>query len=245
MKGRDKYKMHLAMNNNLVLQPHLPDTKKWTKKNFYKMLKDYQSIVVKPNNGKQGKNIYFIEKGQSIYTLSINKETKEFKRRYQVYSYLTEAIGDKEFIIQREINLAKIDNRRFDFRIIVQRLSLKSPWEVTGILARKGGSGYKVTNRRHHGTALALEEALNKLGIPEHLKKRLVNNIKELSLLAAETLGQSYPKQTIFGVDIGMDHKGNLYIFELNLWPLLGGFRSLEDRTQIKRIMAYKKAAEN
>ncbi|WP_374701244.1 YheC/YheD family protein [Thalassobacillus sp. C254] len=64
--------------------------------------------------------------------------------------------------------------------------------------------------------------------------------MKYVSLLAAKTLGRSFPNQRIFGVDIGMNENGSLYIFELNRWPLLGGFRSLKDKSQINRIMSYK-----
>lgn len=232
--------MHLVMNKNLHLQKYLPETVIWNKENFVRMLSKHHSVVVKPNNGKQGQSIYFVEKERSKYIVKINKKKVVFSTTQEVYDHLNKGASKREFIIQQEINLAKIDGRRFDFRIIVQRKTRGHPWEVTGILVRKGGKGYKVTNRRRHGTALSLEDALKKINLPESNKETKVKEIKYVSLLAAKTLGRSFPNQRIFGVDIGMNENGSLYIFELNRWPLLGGFRSLKDKSQINRIMSYK-----
>ncbi|WP_280771729.1 YheC/YheD family protein [Salipaludibacillus daqingensis] len=238
--GRNKYKMYLALKRNTLLRPYLPDTVMWSKENFTKMLTKYHSIVVKPNNGKQGNSIYFVEIMEPDYCVYINKKQKTFQTQEQLYHYLKKVVGDRKFIIQREVALARIDGRPFDFRIIVQRKSKKKPWQITGILARKGGDGYKVTNRRREGTALTLDEVLKKVDMQQEMKGAVEEDIKQISLAAAETLGKCFPEQKIFGVDIGMDQQGAFYIFELNRWPLLGGFRSLKDPTQINRIMEMK-----
>lgn len=240
LRGRNKYEMYLAMKKNKHLQPHLPDTMMWSNRNFLRMLSKYKSVVVKPNKGKQGKSIYFVDKTESNYVVNINKSRQVFESYQDVFNYIKNAVSKKEFIIQQEVNLAKIDGRRFDFRIIVQRKTRELPWAVTGILARKGGKGYKVTNRRRHGIVLSLEDALRKINNGDGNSAK-VKEIKRISTLAANTLGLSFPNQKIFGVDIGMNQNGSLYIFELNRWPLLGGFRSLEDKTQINRIMAIKR----
>lgn len=238
--GRNKYQMYLVMKQNNQLVPYLPNTIMWSKKNFFTMLNKYKSVVVKPNNGKQGQKVYFVKRTSLNYYMTINKKRKVFGSKRDVYNYLKKVASKREFIIQQDVNLAKIDRRPFDFRIIVQRKTVNSNWKVNGILVRKGGKGYKVTNRRRHGTVLPLEKALRKLNVTDKYKSALVDDIMKVSLMAAETLGHSFPNQRIFGVDIGMSRKGKLYIFELNRWPLLGGFRSLKDQTQINRIMAYK-----
>ncbi|RKL69123.1 hypothetical protein CR203_03550 [Salipaludibacillus neizhouensis] len=241
LRGRNKYEMYLVMKKNRQLQRYLPDTMMWSYENFLRMLSKYKSVVVKPNNGKQGQSIYFVDKTELNYAVYINKKRKVFENHLDVFKYIEKAAIKREFIIQQEVNLAKIGERRFDFRIIVQRETNELPWEVTGILARKGGKGYKVTNRRHHGIVLSLEDALKSMNVTDETKASKVKLVKKISLVAAETLGCSFPNQTIFGVDIGMNQNGSLYIFELNRWPLLGGFRSLEDKTQINRIMALKR----
>ncbi|RKL69127.1 hypothetical protein CR203_03570 [Salipaludibacillus neizhouensis] len=240
LTGRNKYKMYLALKKNKNLLRHLPDTKMWSKVNFYNMLEKYKSIVVKPNNGQQGQRIYFVKAIKSRYELYINKKRKVFKKKKDLYNYIRIATLKRRFIIQREVDLAKIEGKRFDFRIIVQRKTRMLPWVVNGVLVRKAGKGYKVTNRRRHGIVLSLEDALKSMNVTNERKEFKVKEIQKISHMAAETLGRSFPNQRIFGVDIGMKEDGSLYIFELNRWPLLHGFRLLKDKSYIRKIMTYK-----
>lgn len=232
--------MYLALKKNETLQAHLPVTRKWHKNQLIKMLLTYRSVVIKPNNGKQGESIYFVKESKSGYNILIDNKNFSFHNIQGVYNYLKAQFREREFIIQQEIELSEIDDRRFDFRVIVQRKTTNKPWIITGILARKGELGYKITNRRRRGTAIPLEEALEQSDIAYSIKNRLEKDVKELALEASETLGKSFPNQKIFGVDIGVGKDGELFIFELNRWPLLGGFKSLADKSQYNKIMAYK-----
>ncbi|WP_158282176.1 YheC/YheD family protein [Salipaludibacillus keqinensis] len=235
LRGRNKYKMYLALKQNKSLEPALPHTMMWSENNFVTMLRNYHSVVVKPNNGKQGQKVYFVKKVGSKYVVYINKKRKTFKKRKSVSNYLKRVTSKRNFIIQQEVDLARIDGKRFDFRIIVQRKKRNLPWVVNGVIIRRAGKGYKVTNRHRHGVIIPVEEARKKIPFDE-------KEVKKIAHLAAETLGRSFPNQKIFGVDIGLQKDGSLYIFELNRWPMLGGFRSLKDKSQIKRIMAFKKS---
>ncbi|MFC5711842.1 YheC/YheD family protein [Thalassorhabdus alkalitolerans] len=241
LKGRNKYKMYRAMRKNKSLRSSLPETRMFNSKNFQHMVKKYKTVVIKPNNGKQGKRIYFVTNRNGKYYVHLNKKYKVFSSRNSTYRYIRKASKKKRFIIQQEISLAKIKKRRFDFRIIVQRKCRKDPWVVNGIIVRQAGRGFKVTNRKNNGRVLSVDRALSQINIKN--KSAKIMEVKRLSLEAAKTLGTSFPGQRIFGVDIGMDPKDNLYIFELNRWPLLGGFRSLKDKTQYKRIMYFKRVS--
>jgi glutathione synthase/RimK-type ligase-like ATP-grasp enzyme len=231
--------MNSVMRKNRQLQPYLPHTVKWSKTNFYNMLRKHKSIVIKPNNGKKGQNIYFIKSKRGKYLVYINKKRKVFKSRLTAYKFIRKATRKRRFIIQPEINLTRIGNKRVDFRVIVQRKTLKSPWVVTGIIARKAGKGYKVTNRHRNGTVLLIQRAMKRMNLDKNAIKVKVKKIKRISLLAAKTLGPYFARQRIFAVDIGMDKNGSVYIFELNRWPGLRGFYSLKDKSQIRRIRAY------
>ncbi|WP_054634853.1 YheC/YheD family protein [Thalassobacillus sp. C254] len=239
LKGRNKYKMHAAMRKNNNLKPYLPRTVRWSKANFYKMLKRYKSIVVKPNNGKKGRSIYFIKVNSGNYVMYINRRRRVFKSKNSLYQYMRKKTRKRRFNIQPEIKLAKIKGRPVDFRVIVQRKSVSSPWTVTGMIARKAGKGYKVTNRHRNGRVLPLRRALKRINIKAKTPQAIENDFKQISLLAANTLGAYFPRQRIFAVDIGMDRKGSLYIFELNRWPGLVGFKRLKNKSQIRRIRYY------
>ncbi|MFB5664007.1 YheC/YheD family protein [Alteribacillus sp. HJP-4] len=240
LRGRNKYQMHLAFQENKELQLHLPHTLMWNKANLYLMLNKHKAVVVKPTNGKQGQNIFFVKKMNANYLIQFNKNKIKMKNREEVFHYINKIAGKRKFMIQQEIDLAKIDGRRFDFRIIIQRRTINEDWVVNGMIVRKAGYKYKVTNLRRHGEVLSLEEALEEINLKDEEKIYKVEEIKKLAYMAAVMLGRKYPKQRIFGADIGMTKNGYLYIFELNRWPLLKGFKALEDQTQYKRIMKYK-----
>ncbi|KHF39854.1 YheC/YheD family protein [Halalkalibacter okhensis] len=236
LRGRNKYKMYLALKQNKYIKSALPYTMMWSEKNFVRMLRRYKSVVIKPNNGQQGQKIYFVKKVGAKYAVNINQKHKVFNNRKRAINYLNRVTSKRKFIIQQQVDLARIDGKRFDFRIIVQRKKRNHPWVVNGVIVRRAGKGYMVTNRRRHGVVMSVEEARKKLNFNE-------KEIRKVAYLAAKTLGRSFPNQKIFGVDIGMNKNGSLYIFELNRWPLLEGFRSLKNKSQIKRILSYKKMA--
>jgi len=60
-----------------------------------------------------------------------------------------------------------------------------------------------------------------------------------LSTHATETFGHAFPKWKEFGLDIGIDERGKLWIYEINIKPGMLVFQ--KDRPSYERIMEMKK----
>ncbi len=189
------------------------------------MLSKNKSIVVKPNKGLKAKNIYFIFKRKSgSYVVQLNENKIYFSSRQRVYAYMKKRINNTSYIIQKRIEMAKIDGRPFDIRVILQRKSATLPWDATAHKVRVARKGRMVTNASKGGNILTFEEAMDQSNIPNEKKGYLLEHIKDVSILAANALNPYYPKKRLYGIDIGIKKDGSLHIFEINRKPSLKGF---------------------
>ncbi|MFB4164168.1 YheC/YheD family protein [Alteribacillus sp. JSM 102045] len=235
IKGRNKWKLYLALKKNKKLRPYLVPTKKWSKNNFEYMLSKYQSIVVKPNKGLKANDIYFISKIDSGYEIQIYEKKNYFSTRQEAYKFMKKTLKDVANIIQKRIDIAKIDGRPFDFRVIIQRKTLSSPWTATAYKVRVAGKGRMVTNASKGGHLLTFKEAMEKRAVPGDKMEQLIEHIKYVSVTAAKALNAYYPKKRLYGIDIGMMNDESLHIFEINRKPLLKGFTKKHQK-MIKRF---------
>ena len=63
------------------------------------------------------------------------------------------------YLIQKYLRLAKIDSRRYDIRVVMQKENKKS-WSCTGIECRVSSPDSHLTNISRGGYALPLDDAL-------------------------------------------------------------------------------------
>lgn len=68
--------------------------------------------------------------------------------------------------------------------------------------------------------------------------QNLLSDIDNIALLAGAKLN---PKYRTKGFDIGLDQKGNIWIIEVNFYPVLSMFNLLRDKTMYRTIRIYKK----
>jgi hypothetical protein len=125
--------------------------------------------------------------------------------------------------------------------VIVQRKTKSAPWKVTGIIARRAGKGYIVTNITKNGKSLELIDAIKKSSLSNQFISPLLSEIDTVSLKLTEVLSNKYPWKRIFGYDLGIDTDGQLWIIEANPLPALKGFRTLKDQSMYRRIKKFKK----
>ncbi|WP_245596735.1 YheC/YheD family protein [Shimazuella kribbensis] len=230
------------MRKSNQLAPHLPETHKLTPISFENMIKKYGSVIVKPINSRGGfgviqvtpwKNHYFQIHIETSKTLVYGLET--------AYRDIQKLIGTRKYIIQRRIPLPKINDRPFDMRIIVQRKKNSNVWAVTGRAAKVAGKGYFVTNNtRSKGKMLPVETAIQASTLRNFSSKALLSKIKHVALLSAKRLQSLFPHHRIYGLDIGFDQHGHVWIIEANLFPALSHFRKLGDMNMYRRIIVYR-----
>ena len=87
---------------------------------------------------------------------------------------------------------------------------------------------------------MPVEEAIQNSSLSQsHIQiQDLLSEIDKIALLAGAKLN---PKYRTIGFDIGIDQKGNIWIIEVNFYPVLSMFNLLKDKTMYRTIKKYKK----
>lgn len=235
---RDKWMQYRILNDTSSLAARLPETRLLNPNGLAKLLVQYQSLVLKPRDGRFGRDILFVTRNRAnSYRIHNEKKTVTMKDTEQLLKWIAKKTGGRGYVVQRRLQLAQIQHKPFDIRIMVQRRKgTSSPWKVTGSYAKVAARGYLITNVSSH--IIPVPEVLKLARIGD---SSLIVKIKQIALLAAERIGERYPKLRQVGFDIGIDRNRRIWIIEGNYWPDLLPFRSLKDSSMYRRILWYKK----
>jgi glutathione synthase/RimK-type ligase-like ATP-grasp enzyme len=228
------------------LRPHIPETLKLTKSNLKYLIKKYSQVILKPVGGSRGSGVVKVSsKGNKRYKIYYEK-TRTTVNGKGLDNYINQIVRFHSYLVQRRINLAKINSRLFDIRVIVQRKKDSDSWRVTGQIAKVAGKGYIVTNiKRSKGTILPVETAIDQSSLKGFSIQTLLSNINKVSLLLAKKLSSLYPGHRVYGLDMGLDHNGHVWIIEANLYPLMSHFLKLKNETMYRQIMEYAEIPES
>jgi len=226
------------------MKKYLPKTLLMEKDTFVNLIDQYGDVIIKPDDGRRGRGVY------RIFAIDTNKYEIHHEDRKitvegkeQTYEYLRDKIGSQKYLVQRRISLATVQSRPMDVRVIVQRKKYRDTWKMTAIAVKVAGKGYIVTNiERSNGTILPFKDAIRKSSLKDYSSGRLMSDIERICVRSSERLSQLYPHHRIFGFDIGLDHKGDAWIIEVNRFPMMSHFRKLEDKAMYDRIMKYKES---
>jgi hypothetical protein len=244
MSGKNKWSKYLILKRSEQLAPHLPNTRRLTRSAFWEFIKKYDQVILKPVYGSGGKGVIQVSSlGNQRYEVHREKTKKTITGKKQTYYYVKKKIGSSDYMVQRRIHLATVNNRPFDMRIIAQRRRNSDVWTITAKVAKVAGKGYIVTNNtRSKGTILHVETALQRSSLIGHSPQSLLYDIERIALLSAEWLSAFFPRHRIYGMDMGLDENGHVWIIETNHYPAMSHFRKLGDEAMCRRILEYKKS---
>lgn len=88
---------------------------------------------------------------------------------------------------------------------------------------------------------LHAETAMKRASLDTDSHLTLLSNIEKVAVLSAERLSALYPKHRIYGLDVGLDTNGDIWIIETNHYPAMSHFRKLGDKAMYRRIRKYKR----
>ena len=165
-----------------------------------------------------------------IYTGISKLEKHEALEVYKVIRQM--CLCSKDYIIQRGIPLAMIDDCFIDVRVMTQKID--GVWQVTGKAVKVAGRLFFVTNAAR--TILTLEEALQQTTVPSMRQQKLDADIDALCLAALKEL-RHHTSITIVGFDVGITAQGEVWIIEGNYVPDISLFKQLEDKTMYETIV--------
>ncbi|MCL7748674.1 YheC/YheD family protein [Halalkalibacter alkaliphilus] len=243
---KNKLKEFRWMKKSELLIPHLPETRLMKESTLWEMIAKYKEVILKPVKGKRGKGIIMVSSSEiEKYEIHIENKIEVALGKKETLLKLKKLMGTTPYIIQQRIPLATIDGCPIDFRVIVQRKNVSTPWKITGKVAKIAGKGYIVTNiSRSQGKVMHVREAIPQSTIQTMSVDTLISDMEKIVLEATKILTEQYPKHRMYGFDMGIDSNGKLWIIEANYWPMLAQFRMLGDKQMLRRILRYKKGSK-
>ncbi|OTW93153.1 hypothetical protein BK702_04905 [Bacillus thuringiensis serovar cameroun] len=243
MKGNKK-NMHTLFKTDPYLSIFIPETKEFEMENentLLSFLHQYHEVIVKPISGSLGKGIMrIVVDANSQYTVQHTNKIFQFTNASELFLFLKQKIQSKPYLIQQYIQLAKVKDSPFDLRVIVQKKSNDCTWKVTGIFAKVAFDGYFTTNLAKKGTAMAVSQAIHSSNLKGINSEELLQKIYDVALRVAQNLEGISPHHRIWGLDMGVDFDGTVWMIEVNSKPGLKGFKSLENQSMFQTIQNYK-----
>lgn len=183
---------------------------------IYKYLERYQKIILKPTSGHQGEGIYYVEKVSDTY-LVIEKTAKGILDKSAFDQFIDSAITQNAYLVQKYITCKTKNGNTFDFRIHIQK-NCQGKWVVTTIYGRIGPDNSIITNLSNGGSAIEFKPLLKQLFPRNH--ETLARKMNSLGLKLGAYLDKRYGKSfDELGIDVGIDKRGRIRIYEVNWRP--------------------------
>ncbi len=219
----DKWETHKVLAQSKELTGFLPHTKIYSHPLILeKFVNKYKTVYIKDSAGRLGQNIFKIQReGRGKYIAFNQKERKIYRSRLELNSLNDRIVNNelqgKTLIIQQGIELARLGNRPFDIRVLVQKNS-RGKWEIVDKSIRI--APYKdsvVTNISSGGEAKGFSEVIAVV-FPEK-QREIENQINTMSRKICCCLENKYGRLGELGIDAALDEQGRVWLLEVNGKP--------------------------
>ncbi|MGN7358164.1 YheC/YheD family endospore coat-associated protein [Paenibacillus sp. SAF-054] len=210
------------------------------------MLDRFPCLYLKPESGKAGKGIMMLKYQRDRllpYRLKVqnhrNSTTYKGANIQRLWARIRNETGISPYIIQQGIELASVDNRPFDLRVLLQKTE-KGQWGVTGVGARMAGSKSITTHVPRGGS---IEDPMRMLSIVfgADSASGIMNRVKTSAIIIARQIekasGYAHGEMSM---DLGMDAAGSLWFFEANAKPMKFDEPHIRQKS-LERIFHYCK----
>jgi glutathione synthase/RimK-type ligase-like ATP-grasp enzyme len=214
-----KFPVYNAMSKDRLLKKHLPPTVEFKSSNqFFNLLTKYESIILKPKSGSQGRGIIVIEADDGYFKIKSNYlgkiSQKQFQSKGQFIKWVNSLLT-KDYLIQPYLSL-QVDNRPFDIRVLLQKGN-DGAWIEQGRGIRIGKDSALISNL-HAGAQVV------------NYTKGLDHFFSEEKVVIDQTINHIIPQIPIvleaanfnlfeIGIDISIDQTGHIWVLEVNSKP--------------------------
>lgn len=222
------------------LRQFVPATRIYSYENLYDMLNKHKMVYIKPVKGSCGIGVIKVVKhNENKYAYHIGSNPRSFKTYKDLYSSLGKSKLNREYIVQRGINLLTYQNRIFDIRIMIQ-MNDEKKWESTGYIGRLAHPKKIVTNFHNSGKPLPLETLLSPY-LRGGKQKEYIDTLKDLGDQITEEFHKRFPGFKEVGLDLGIDASLKPWIIEVNTRPDAYIFNQLKDKSMFRRVLYLKR----
>ena len=218
----DKWTTYEHLARNLRLRRLQPATTLMTvEDNLRVMLKRHPAVIAKPSGGSRGRGISKIWRDGLHYgfqSSEVGAVTESGLTLRQVYDRVTEHAQAKPVVLQKQIELARLQARLCDLRVMVNKNSV-GRWQASQDFMRLGREGSFITNWDHQAKVVSVPEGLALMGWPRAVSIRYVQRVHRMAVRIAEHLELWIGRLGELGLDFGIDTKRRLWFFEANARP--------------------------
>jgi glutathione synthase/RimK-type ligase-like ATP-grasp enzyme len=212
------------------LRNYLPPTEYLTGfEQLMQFLNLYRKVILKPVHLSRGRGICVIEKTDSKYKVMdfrckapVAYELYDDQLLEHFFQVFREFFAN--YLIQKYIALAEIDNSPFDIRAVMHKRPDRK-WVCSGIECRVSHNGY-LTNISKGGHALPLDLALQQASMSDAaVLTEEIDRLCRNFCTYMDTSGEHYAE---FGLDIAIDAEHRLWLIEANVFPSFKGFKQID-----------------
>ncbi|MGG1661325.1 YheC/YheD family protein [Brevibacillus sp. NRS-1366] len=233
---RDKRKVHQMLWKNQQIRPFLPQTVPYSTEQLRQFLDKYWIVYVKPSIGSVGIGVARIERHGSEYRF-ISSNKQRTMNRNQLLATVRKWVGNKRYLIQQGVPLARYRGKTFDIRVSVQKNGERE-WTVSGLVAKVANRQNKLSNLSRGGRALPLTEAIAE-SFPPESHQQIVERISDAAVKIAEQYGQHFHSLADLGMDMGIDDQGNPYLIEVNVRDQRYSFYKAGEKSMFKQTYRH------
>lgn len=223
----NKWDLFEWLRSSSTTRPFIPSTRRLISINgLGRLMRKHTFLYLKPESGKAGKGIMTVklyEKKILPYRLKIQENrtstTYNCSSLQKLWTRIQKQSGGAAYIAQQGIQLASVNERRFDLRALVQK-NRSGLWELTGLGARLAGAS-SITTHVPRGGRIEDPEKLLTNSFGSEQAHKLIRKTKFAALLIAKQIERaSKQKLGEMSMDLGVDSNGNLWFFEANSKPM-------------------------
>lgn len=230
-----KWRITELLSNEEQVKRWVPETVMYSAAKLRYMLGQHRLLYIKPGNGTGGRSILKVASRAQGFDV-LGRDKRLAKRSFHLKSadslenwvnkwVREQRIRDGNFMIQQGLNLALVSNRVADVRLLIQK-NQHGVWSVTGCGVRMGASNSSTSNLHGGGKALAFETFMTKR-FGANQANQIQRECHQLAYATAETLEKHFGRMIEFGLDIGVDVNGRIWLIEVNPKPGREVFREM------------------
>src|SRR5690625_765059 len=197
-------------------------------------IREHKEDVVKPVYSRHGRGVYIISKRRRKFIVGIQKREKVLSKRRFKKLYKNEMTA-KLHVVQKSIISKTKTGDPFDCRVHLEKNG-EGEWIIIKIIARIG-IGQKVIANVNYGGGRSEIIPFLKANYPANWEN-IHAELKALGLSLARKIEEVRKTELMtLGLDVGIDRKGNLFVFEANSAP---GTEIIKSEVALTRAGYYR-----
>ncbi len=247
-----KWNVYQVLAQDEQMRRWLPETVAYSKEDLLAMIAKHPVVYLKPNNGTGGRSIVSIKQINGQFHLlgrskhGGRKVAAQLSGKVQLVNWVenwieNEKLDNEFFLIQQGLNLDLVPKRTVDMRLLIQKDEF-GVWQITGLGVRVGGEKSSTSNLHGGGKAVdAVAFLTPRFGT--YKTKTILEECRRLAFRLVEVVEKHYGRMIEFGLDIGIDVNGKVWLIEQNPKPGRDIFRGLKQaaryRLAVRRPLQY------